>query len=439
MKRFISVFFLLLLINKTVFANTFRENSAFAPLKQQILLKQNESAWHDARSLEAEYLGDVDFDFLYGLAALNVQENERAVYAFERVVANKPNWLDAQYYLASAYYTMKNYHAVLEITQSLALLDNISDKLKASASKLNELAALSLDKQSLYLQQLVDINIGFDSNVNAGTSEDNIFLPLLNQDIILSDNSKETSANYLAFGYQVKTSKALTQSSKLTFSGSTKLHHFINESDYNRFLLRTHVQYKKDFGGGNANVGFTALPLWLDGRYYRAQYGATAGLNKVIDQHWQVASDVFLGKTNNDINRLLSTQDASLQLSIQYITQRWRHMLSLAHSTQTSEFKQSQHNDKKINALNYMLNYVIESNWLASANVSYQHQAYQYEHPFFFEKRLDKMWLLGAAIQYQDANKWSYRLSANIQDKDSNLALFSYQRVDINLSARMSF
>ncbi|MBA6390499.1 DUF560 domain-containing protein [Colwellia sp. BRX10-3] len=439
MKKLLSVIFLLLLTSKAIDAKTFRQSSDFNQLKQKITLNENESAWREATKLENEYLGDVDFDFLYGLVALKVQEHERAVYAFERVVANKPNWLDAQYYLASAYYSTKNYHAAIEITESLSQVDTISSTLKESAVNLHNISVAALDKQSLFIAQSVGVHLGYDSNINAGTSEDNIFLPFLEQDIILSDNSKEISDSYLALGYQLMASKALTQSSKLTFSGSSKLHYFSNESQYNRFFVRTNLQYKQDFEAFSTSVGVRAVPLWLDGNYYRTQYGATVGLSKTVDQQWLFSTQAFVGKSDNEINRLLNTDDASLQVSAQYSMQRWRHALSLVYSQEESEFVESQHNSKKTSAISYMANFAFNQHWLASANISYQHQAYQHEHPFFLEKQVDDMWLISTSILYKDSARWSYQLSANMQDKDSNLALFSYQRAEINLSARMSF
>lgn len=433
------MFFLLLLTSKVTSAKTFREHSEFLPLTQAIELNETERAWQLVKMLEADHLGDVDFDFLYGLVALKAQENERAVYAFERVVANKPKWLDAQYYLASAYYAMKNYHAVIEITQSLSQIDNIPLKLKQSAEKLNHKATAALNKQSLYVQQSVDINLGYDSNINAGTREDNIFLPFLNQDIALSEKSKENSDSYLALGYQLMSSKALTQSSKVTFSATGKLHHFNNDTEYNRFSVRSHLQYKKDFSAFSSSIGVRVVPLWLNDSYYRTRYGVTAGLNKALNTQWLVAIDGFLGATKNDLNSQLNTEDVSLQISTQYVMSNWRHALSLAYAQEDAELVESQHNNKKITSINYMVNFAINPFWLASANISYQHQAYQYEQPFFFEKRVDDMWLFSSSIQYQATKRWSYRLSAIIQEKDSNLDLFSYQRADINLSARMSF
>ena len=439
MKKILLVIFLLLLTSEAIDAKTFRDNGAFTQLREKIQNNESASAWQLAKTLEAVHLGDVDFDFLYGLAAMKVQENERAVYAFERVVANQPSWLDAQYYLASAYYTMKNYHGAIEITQSLSKTDTISPKLKQSAANLNNLSVAALSSQSLVIQQSVNVNLGYDSNINAGTSEDNIYLPFLDQDIILSENSKENSDSYLALGYQLVGSKALTQSSKLTFSGTSKLHYFTSDSEYNRFSVRTNLQYQKDFDAFSASAGVRAVPLWLDGSYYRTQYGATVGINKTIDKQWLLSSQAFVGKSKNDINRLLNTDDVSLQISAQYIMQRWRHALSIIYSEEESEFVESQHNSKKTNAISYMANFAINQFWLASANISFQHQAYQHPHPFFLEKQVDDMWLFSTSILYKDSTRWSYQLSANMQDKDSNLALFSYQRAEINLSARMSF
>lgn len=439
MKSVLLVTFLLLLTSNAINAQTFRDNGAYVELTQKIQANDANSAWQLATSLEEEHLGDVDFDFLYGLAALKVKDNERAVYAFERVVANKPQWLDAQYYLARTYYLIKNYQASVEVTQLLTKLDAISPKLKESAATLNDLSNAALNRQSLLIQQSFNVSLGYDSNINAGTSEDNIYLPFLDQEIILSENSKENSDSYLGLGYQLSGSKALTQSSKLTFFGSAKLHNFNEDSEYNRFTIRSNVQYHKNFENFSASVGARIVPLWLDGDYYRTQYGATAGLSKAIDQQWSLSSQFFFGKSKNDINQFLNTDDASIQVSAQYITQQWRHVLSLAYLQEESDFVESQHNSKDTNMVSYMVNFAINPQWLATANVSYQHQAYQHEHPFFLDKQVDDMWLFSSSIQYKDSASWTYQLSANMQDKDSNLALFSYQRAEINISARMSF
>jgi hypothetical protein len=437
--KFILVFFLLGLTSTIIKAKTFKEDDAFAQLKQEVSLNKNENAWALAQTHIDEYLGDADFDFLYGLIALRVNQEEHAVYAFERVVANKPNWLDAQYFLANAYFKVKNYHAVIDILNGLEEVDSISSKLKSSVTQLKLHTLTLLDKQSLYINHSAGVYMGYDSNINAGTSEDNIFLPFLGEEILLSDSSREISDNYVALNYQLRGNKALTQSSKLVFSGVGQLHYFAHESDYSRSLINLSMAYQKDFEYFSTSIGARVTPLWLDNSFYRTQFGTTLGLSKSFYNNWFIATEAYIGKTKNDVNQLLNTDDKSIQVTIQYLQDTWQHELSAVYTEEISEFTESQHNDRKTNMLNYSSYWAIAPKWLVSATVSYQHQAYQHEHPFFFEKRTDDMWLFGASIQYQESDTWSYRLSANKQDKDSNLSLFSYQRSDISLSAHMSF
>ena len=273
-------FILLIYTSIAIEAKTFKEDAAFSNLKQQIALDENKSAWAYAKTLEEEYLGDVDFDFLYGLIALRINENERAFYAFERVVANKPNWLDAKYYLANAYFKMKNYHAVIEIVNAFDRIENIPINLKASFDKLQEMSVTLLNKQSVYINHSLGAKLGYDSNINAGTQEDNIYLPFLGEEVLLSEGSRENSDNYLALDYQLVGSKALSQTSKLVFSGLSQLHAFANESTYNRLIVDANVNYQKEFDNFNTSIGLKVTPLWLDDSYYRSQFGTTVAINK---------------------------------------------------------------------------------------------------------------------------------------------------------------
>jgi len=408
-------------------------------IKTYISQGQDEQSWSYAKSLAAEYMGEPDFDFLYGIAALKVNENEHALYAFERVVANKPNWLDAKIYLAKAYFLMKNYHAVIEITESLNNLNNLPDNLKNVLQNLNQASNSALDKQSLYLVQSANFGVGYDSNINAGTREDNIFLPFLNEEILLSEQSRENSDNYVALEYQLSGSKALNRVSRLLFSGMSQLHYFVNESDYNRLSIAGNLRYLREFDVFTTTIGIGLTPLWLDDSFYRTKFGTTFGINKNLDQHWYVSAEAYLGKTKNDINQKLNTDDISIQASVQFNSASWRHALIFSYAQEESEFNESKHNNKDVKSIIYSSNFAIDQHWLLSANISYQRQDYQYQHPFFFEKRVDDMWSTGASLLYQYSKDVSYRLSANIQDKDSNLSLFSYQRSDINLSTRLSF
>ena len=135
--------------------------------------------------------------------------------------------------------------------------------------------------------------MGYDSNVNAGTREDNIFLPFLGEIIALSDNSRETSDNFFSLNYQVNGSKSLSQTSRLLFFASSQIHLFIHEDDYNRFSIDSNVQYIKEFDGFGTSIGIRVKPLWFDDSYYRTQAGVTIGLNKPIESNWLISSEAY--------------------------------------------------------------------------------------------------------------------------------------------------
>jgi hypothetical protein len=420
-------------------AENFTDSSAYRTLKNHIDQQNFSQAWQIAQENADEYLGDASFDLLYGLAALKSDNVELAVFAFERVVANKPNWLDGQYYLAKAYFKMANYQGVIPLCQEIIKQPNAADKLVAASNKLQRAAQKKLAQQSLYFKQSAGVTTGYDSNINAGIDKDSIYLPFLDQDIALSDNSKENSDKYLSLNYHLNGSKALTQKSKLLFSGQVNLHSFVNEIDFNRMTLAGAVDYWQQFEEFDASVGVKIQPLWFSGDYYRSQTSINTRIKKQLSQQWLVAADFALGKTINNVNNTLDTDDLLLSLSSQYFIGRWRHGVTLSYLEEMSQKGVNDHISRKATSFNYNNILLIDPQWLMSGTLSWQHQEYQGAHPFYFTQRVDDMWQLGAMIQYQQSKEMSYRFNINIQDKDSNLALFTYQRIDIGLSANLSF
>lgn len=65
-----------------------------------------EQAYLRLEPLEAGRAGDIDFDYLLGVAALDAGRYDRAVIAFERVLATSPGFNSARFDLGRAYFAM---------------------------------------------------------------------------------------------------------------------------------------------------------------------------------------------------------------------------------------------------------------------------------------------------------------------------------------------
>lgn len=428
-----------LYISSFASAETPKYNNLLKNLQSDIDNQSYSSAWNTASKYADEYLGEPKFDFLYGVAALANNQAEHAVFAFERVVTNRPDWLDAHYLLAKANYKIANYQAAIVGSQLLVSNTNTPAPLKQSAATLINLSQTQLDKQSLYTSHRISLSLGHDSNINSGTNEDNIFLPFLDFSVPLSQESKESSDSYSALTYQLSGNKTLSQVSRILFSGQGALHKFNNESEYDRLFANVSIKYQRSFNFGRVTVGVKITPLWLDDDFYRTRSAITTDFGKQLTQKWTLTTGLSLGKTQNKINETLNTEDIVANFFVHYYSDNTKHSFGIDYADEKSELSVNNHNSRQVTTFSYSNLWFINKNWLATSMLAFQTSRYDDNHPFFLIKRNDDMWLGSASIQYSHSKTWSYRLNANAQNKDSNISLFSYQRSDISLSAIMSF
>ncbi len=438
-KTLFPLFLSLCCISHNASANTVEADSNLEKLKKEVSESAFDSAWLTAQILKEEYLGDPAFDFLYGVTALAKDQAEYAVFAFERVTANKPEWLDAQYLLAKANYKIANYQGAITTSQLLLNNPKTSAKLKESANTLMNLSQSKLDKQSFYVSQRVSLSLGHDSNINSGTTEDNIFIPSTGDTFLLTEESKENSDNYGSLSYQASGSKVFSQVSKILFSGKGTIHKFQDESQFDRMFADLALQYQHSFDFGRVSVGLKLTPLWLDDELYRTRTTLTTSFEKQLTPQWLVTTGLNVGKTNNKISDALNTDNVSVNLAGHYFSNNLKHSFGLSYSDEKSDKDIYDYNSQKITTVSYSNVWIINNAWIASGMIAYQEKEYQDSHPFFLEQRDDDMWLASASLQYNQSKQWSYNLNINAQDKDSNLSLFSYQRSDISLTASMNF
>ena len=77
-------------------------NEALALIKS----REYKSAYKMLEPLESERAGDVDFDYLFGVSAIDSGNVTRGVFALERVLAIQPNHAQARAEIARAYFQL---------------------------------------------------------------------------------------------------------------------------------------------------------------------------------------------------------------------------------------------------------------------------------------------------------------------------------------------
>lgn len=153
-----------------------------------------EDAWAMAQRMEDEHAGDPEFDFNYGLAAVEAKHPERAVFAFERVHVAQPGNARVKLELARAYYMTGNnaqakrlFNEVLAVTPPTNVERSIRNYLDAIDA--NE------SRSGVQVSGSVRIAAGYDTNTNSATdSQLNDFGPL---QVTVGSGNMEQEAGFM--------------------------------------------------------------------------------------------------------------------------------------------------------------------------------------------------------------------------------------------------
>ncbi|HXU94664.1 MAG TPA: tetratricopeptide repeat protein [Gallionella sp.] len=118
--------------------------------------------------LEFERAGEVRFDYLLGIAALDSGKPDKATLAFERVLAVDPNFSGARLDMARAYYQLG------DLPRAKTEFETVMGQhppavAKATIQKYLDAIAAYEEAKKMHISGYVEGVVGNDSNVNTGT------------------------------------------------------------------------------------------------------------------------------------------------------------------------------------------------------------------------------------------------------------------------------
>jgi hypothetical protein len=117
----------------------------------------------------ADYAGDPDFDYLLGLAALDSDRPGEAVMALERVLINRPGFLQARAEIARAYFAIRERENARREFETVAA-QRIPDEARRVIGRYLDAIRRVDDAGRPRLTGLIELEAGHDSNVNFGSS-----------------------------------------------------------------------------------------------------------------------------------------------------------------------------------------------------------------------------------------------------------------------------
>ncbi len=256
--------------------------------------------------------GDPDFDYLFGVAALESGEPGRATLAFERVIARLPAHLGARLDMGRAYFAQGDhdrarfeFETIRKLNPPLAVQSIVERYLV----RIDQAASRTGTRSRAY----AEFSLGRDSNPSHAPASSTVPVgPFLTATL---DNASERHArNYggLALGGEI--SRAINQDWRLFGAADARARGYLEQNDFSNAI----IDYR---GGLQYNQGIHQVRLSLGGNLYqqdsagmREIWSATGDYRRAIGNDAEIAAFAQLSTIRHHRD-VLKPQDANQLLA----------------------------------------------------------------------------------------------------------------------------
>lgn len=389
-----------------------------------------------------EFSGNLRFDYLLGISALDSGRPDKATLAFERVLAVDPNFAGARLDMARAYFHLGDMvRAKTEFDAVMKL--NPPEAARITIDKYLDAIATAKLAQKNHYSGYVEGALGHDTNVNNSSSQADVAVPALgNLVFTLSPTNLKTPDNYYSVAAGGEANVALSDGwgvyggadlrkrgnhTMTTFDSSsveTRAGAVVNSGDeifrfggtYGKYTL-AESPYRDSYGL-NGDWRHNLNPnnqLNVFGQYGRNRFAeSTMQINDfdqiVIGTGMLVilasGKTAFFGSINIGNERALNDRADGDKLGI-----------GLRVGGQSSL-------DEKIDAY---------------ANAGYQVGRYNKENIAFLTNRNDKQYDLTMGGIWHYDKFWTVRPQASYTNNSSNISIYSFDRLDASITVRRDF
>lgn len=385
---------------------------------------------------EAELAGTPEFDYLFGIAALDARRPKEAVFALERVVADQPGFLGARMDLARAQLELGQRSLAREQFRYLLTQDPPEETRVVILRYLDSIGQRDIHVSARW-SALGQVGAGYDSNANGSTSEQSFLGFTLDPHNVATRSSfgemSLNGNNVLSFGPTFGIVSNLDLMHRANTDAS-----FVDQtvSSLASTAVWLHGEYR--FSGGlDGYLG------WLDGSDHERGANLNLGAARQFGSNYEGAVSLRAGSLEyrDEGLRILDTDRylAGFSLTRFNIGERGARVGgTLLIGTDDVKHAGSPYGNDRY-GLRVFGSMAVRPNTVAYAELS--EMSTSYNGSFFGSNRDDNQLALTLAADLQDfpARRWTLTPRLRYMKNDSNIALYEYDRFEAVVYLRRGF
>lgn len=389
-----------------------------------------------------DQFGNPQFDFYFGVAAIDSGHAGEGVLALERYVINFPDNVNARLELARGYFVMgddlrarEEFEAVLNAKPPAAVVANIERFLDALRSR-----------ESTYRTTtglFMEAGFGYDSNVNGGVGSSNISLPVFGRVVVAPAGVKTDSKfSWLAVGGQIShpISPGLAVFAGGQLDGKFNWSNEAEQFDQGNIVVNGGISYFKDRNFYRLTASHAEVSV--DYSRFRKVDSLSGEWLHQLDELQTISPFVQTARFSyTGDNRV---RDANfLAAGIGYrkaFIDSWQPLLTLSLNTGKEDNTEGRPDlGRDLYGGRVAIAVTPIPKWAVSVGGTYQKSNYAAEDTLFGTTRRDNYYAADAVASYAYTRDLSLRAELLLSKNESNLELYTYRRDMLTFKLRYDF
>lgn len=387
-----------------------------------------------------DYEGDPDFDLHYGLSAIQVGDFESALFIFERLSHNQPEQLRYRIELARAHFMLQHWDAA-EAHFLYVREQNPPEAVRQRIDVFLQRIEQQRQRQSSQWHHIVRLGMGYDSNINSATRQNEIDVLDGLFTALLSKEQRATASAFQQINLMSLWAKPLSKTQRLSshLHGSYKYNQY--NRDYDLGQLAGHVRYEQQHAAHRWSLQAGLQQLWLAEKNYQHQWHTSAGWEYRASRQWQYETRATLRQQNNQRNDELDLTRIELNPSVRYQQPHWHVRAAFMLHHDIDDDKQLARDSVGIQLSSQRR---LSQRQSLSAMMQWQQHVYPQRLPSSHlfaadQRRRDNSQLLWLSYHYQWSTQLGFFLQTSYQHSNSNVEIYDYNRTLIDSGLVFTF
>ena len=417
----------------------FAQDAALDQAKSHLTAGNPQAAYDLLKPLETERAGEPAFDYLLGISALDTDRNTEALFALERVLAVNPGNALARAEIARAYLKLgekKTAQSELDkVRQRTDIPQAAQEAIERYLAAFRTTAAGRTEWRG-YIAAV----LGFDSNVNAATSDATIGIAGLA--FTLAPSATESSDRFMQLRGGGSVVSPIGDGMSLIggISGNSRWNEDLRSLD--QANLSGYAGAAQELGPWSLTGALQYSQFRLDREGFRNAFGATFQARRALDRSSQISGYAQISRLSYKQQPIRNAYRSVLGLGYTRVLSGALEpvLFAGAYVASENEIKTGvEHLGHFATAANIGGRITLNEQTKVFANAAVERRDYGGTEPTFGVHRNDSRYNVGVGLDYVPAKRWTITPAVSYTRNFSNVPINDYNRTVISVMLRRDF